>query len=87
MKIQTSETTMVETGVMVMKDGKGWGITHVDGHLTCYGWMPVIEAPIHNPKYCKKPTDVTYEESHYFKELETATLVPVVRKTEIFFQQ
>lgn len=87
MKIQTSETTMVETGVMVMKDGKGWGITYEDGHSTCYGWMPATEAPIHNPENCKKPTDVTYKGSHYTKELETATLVSVYRKTEIFIQQ
>ena len=77
---------MIETGVMVMKDGMGWGIVYVDGHSTCYGWMSASEAPIHNPEYCKKPTDVTYKGSHYTKELETATLVSVVRKTEIFIE-
>jgi hypothetical protein len=87
MKIKTSETTMEEIGVMVMKDGKGWGVVYEDGHSTCEGWIPATEAPIRNPEFCKKPTDVTYKGSHYTKELETATLVPVMRKTEIFILQ
>ena len=28
-----------EYGVMVMKDGKAWGIIHEDGHSTSYGWV------------------------------------------------
>jgi hypothetical protein len=87
MKTQISETTMVETGVMVMKNGYGWGVVYADGYSTSEWWMPATEAPIHNPEYCKKPTDVTYKGSHYTKELETATLVQVTRKTQIFLNQ
>lgn len=75
----------VETGVMVMKDGKAWGVEYADGQCTAYGWIAPEEAPIHDPNFCKKPTDVTYRDSPYIKELSTATLVPVVRKTTVEF--
>lgn len=69
-----------ETGVMIMKDGKAWGITHEDGHTTSYGWMDPQLAPIHDPKYCKKPTDAPCRTSQsYAKELEGAKVVPVRR--------
>jgi len=73
----------IESGVMVMKDGKGWGITYEDGHSTSYGWMDAEDAPIHNPKYCKKPTDVTWEGSYLVEELKTGELVAVERTTTI----
>lgn len=73
----------VERGVMIMKNGKGWGETYADGHSTSYGWMDVESAPIHDPKFCKKPTDVTWKESPYVKELVTAKLVAVERTTTV----
>ena len=72
-----------ERGVMVMKDGKAWGITYEDGRSTSYGWMEPEDAPIHNPKFCQKPTDVTCEDSHYTEELKTGRLVEVERVTEV----
>ena len=69
-----------ETGVMIMKDGKAWGITYEDGHTTSYGWMDPQLAPIHNPEYCKKPTDALCRTSQYYSnELEGARVVPVRR--------
>ena len=76
----------IETGVMVMKDGKAWGITYEDGHSTSYGWMAPEDAPIHDPRYCKKPEDVTYRESHYIAELRTGKLVHVERRTEVILK-
>lgn len=73
----------IERGVMVMKDGKAWGITYEDGHSTSYGWMAPEDAPIHDPRYCKKPTDVTWKDSYLTKELETGELVFVERRTEV----
>lgn len=72
-----------EVGVMLMKDGKAWGIIYQDGHSTCYGWMAPEEAPIHNPKYCKKPTDVTYSEDYNIPEIKKGRLVSVVRETVV----
>jgi len=72
-----------ETGVMVMKDGKAWGKTYEDGHSTYYGWMDAESAPIHNPKYCTKPTDLTYEGSHYTEELMKGVIVSVKRVTTV----
>ena len=72
-----------ETGVMIMKNGKAWGITYEDGYSTSYGWMDAESAPIHDPKYCKVPTDVTWQGSHYTEELETGKLVHVRRTTTV----
>lgn len=69
----------IERGVMVMKDGKAWGCTYEDGQITTFGWMDPEDAPIHNPRYCKKPTDVTYKTSPDIKELRTAKVVHVKR--------
>jgi len=73
----------IETGVMVMKNGKAWGITHEDGHSTSYGWMEPESAPISDPRYCNKPTDVTYRNSPYIQELSTAKIVKVERTTTV----
>ena len=73
----------VESGVMVMKDGKAWGVTYQDGHSTDYGWVEPEVAPIHDPDYCRKPTDVTYRTSPYRAELSTAKLVKVKRTTTV----
>jgi hypothetical protein len=73
----------IERGVMVMKDGKAWGKVHEDGHSTSYWWMVPESAQIHNPMFCKKPTDVTWTGSHYEKELSTGKLVTVERRTEV----
>jgi len=72
-----------EKGVMIMKDGKGWGITREDGHSTSHGWMDAEDAPIHDPEYCTKTTDVTYKGSYLTKELLTGELVAVERTTTI----
>ena len=75
-----------ETGVMVMKNGKGWGIIYEDGRSTSYGWMNPEDAPIHNPEYCTKTTDVTYDGSHHTEELLTGNLVSVERTTTVTIQ-
>jgi hypothetical protein len=72
-----------EAGVMVMKNGKAWGCVYEDGRSTSYGWMDPESAPIHDPQFCKKPTDVTYEGSRDTAELSTATLVKVLRMTTV----
>ena len=72
-----------ETGVMVMKDGLAWGIEYEDGYSTSFGWINPADAPIHNPKYCKRPEDVTYKNSPHFRELKTAKLVEVERTTSV----
>lgn len=76
------EDKKVEQGVMVMKDGKAWGTTYEDGRIACSGWMDAVDAPIHDPEFCTKITDVTYGcESPDKKELLTAKLVRVERTT------
>lgn len=66
-----------------MKNGRAWGRIYEDGQSTCFGWMDPECAPIHDPQFCLKPTDVTYPGSHYIKELSTAKLVMVERTTTV----
>ena len=73
----------IERGVMVMKDGKAWGCAYSDGHSTLYGWMNPEDAKIHNPEFCKKPSDVTYVTSPNIQELNTGSIVPVERTTTV----
>ena len=73
----------VEEGVMVMKDGEAWCVLVKGMNFTQYGWGNPAFAPIHNPRYCKKPSDVTYKGSPYTKELETGELVKVKRTTTV----
>ena len=69
-----------------MKNGKAWGTEYADGHSTSYGWIAPEDAPIHDPKYCTKVTDVTHKGSHYINELLTGTLVKVKRTTLVEIQ-
>jgi len=73
----------IETSVMVMKNGKAWGVAWKDGGSTAYGWISPEDAEIHDPKYLKKPEDVTYQNSLYINELRTAQIVQVQRRTEV----
>lgn len=75
----------IETGVMVVKNGKGWARIGGGGHGegTREGWVDIESAEVHDPKYCTKPTDVTYLGSSYFQELSTAKLVSVKRTTTV----
>ena len=75
----------VETGVMIMKDGKAWGKTYEDGRETCYGWMNPEDAPIYNPEHLKKPEDATWKGSHHVEQLKEGQLINVKRVTMIEF--
>ena len=75
--------TKSKTGIVVEKDGKFWGIQYKDGHSTAYGFGPIENSIIQDPRYCTKPTDVTYKDSPYLRELSEATLRHVV-KTVIY---
>jgi len=75
-----------ETGVMVMKGGKAWGVTYEDGRSTSYGWIDPERASIHDPKYCKRPTDVTYKGSYLVDELRSGKIVRVKRTTVVEFE-
>lgn len=74
----------IEKGVIILKNGKGWGVSYEDGHCTEHGWIDLDIAPIHDPKFCRKVTDVTYKNSHLIKELETGELVNVIRITKTY---
>lgn len=73
----------IEEGVMIMLDGKAWGVTYEDGHSTSYGWIAPEGAKIRDPKYCRCPADATYRGSYLMKELRKGKIVPVKRTTTV----
>jgi hypothetical protein len=73
----------VEEGVMIMKNGKAWGETYSDGQVTEYGWTEPENAPIRDPRFCIKTTDVVHMNSSSIPELQTGKLVKVRRTTTV----
>lgn len=72
------KSSKVIEGVMVVKDGKGWGLEYDSPRCSVYGWQRLVDAIIVDSKYCKKTTDMTGHPSAY--QLEGADLA-FVRKT------
>lgn len=73
-----------EKGVMLMKGEQlAWGIVYEDGRSTSYGWIPPENAPIHDPRFCKKLSDITYRGNHNMSEMKKGKLVHVVRTTKV----
>lgn len=52
-------------GVVVVKDGKFWGVQYEDGHSTSYDYGPFKNAKIGDARYAYKPTDFTYQGDTY----------------------
>lgn len=77
----------IETGVMVIKNGKAWGVVYSDGRSTVNGWISPINAQISDPLTCTRPTDKTYSGSSDEEELSTAEVVHVERITELFIKK
>ncbi len=71
-------------GVVIELNGKYWGIVYQDAHDgTAYDWGELAKATLQDPKYCKKPTDVTYGSSPDMKRLAPARLVPATKTVVI----
>ena len=74
---------ITETGVMIVKDGKGWGVVYDDGRSKTEGWVDMDKAEIHEPKYMIQPTDATYKGSHDEQELKLGKIIKVRRTITI----
>ena len=72
-----------ETGVMVIKNGKGWGTKYSDGQCTEYGWVDYADAIISDPRYISAPEDLTYDGSYLVEELKTGKMFMVERVTTV----
>ena len=73
----------IETGVMIVKGDKGWGVICSDGHSTTDGWVNLADATIYNPEFCTTPESATYQGSHYVEDLRSGKLVNVERITTV----
>jgi len=80
-----------EKGVMLIKNGMGWGKVYEEsieqdslyGYSISYGWMPLEDAPIYDPRYCTEPADVTYSGDHNLSEIKTGKIIPVVKTIHV----
>jgi hypothetical protein len=77
----------IESGVMVMKGGMAWGIKYSDGKSTETGWVAPEDAPIYDPRFCRRPSDATYQGSPDEEELRNGKLVHVERRTEVIIHE
>ena len=77
------EKKIVEEGVVAEFEGKYWGIQYEDGQSQSNDFGPIEKAHISNPKFCKRPEDMTYERDPDISRLANAKLVKV-RKTTVF---
>lgn len=75
----------IERGIMIMKDGKGWGVSYDDGYSISYGWVDPEDANIYDSRFCRKPLDATHNGSLEAKELITGTLVYVEKRITMDF--
>ena len=73
----------IETGMMIMKDGKAWGVAYEDGRSKEYGWVGPEEALIYDQRFCTWPSDVTYKGDHNLSEISSGKLVSVERITKV----
>lgn len=69
--------TKITDGVMVMKDGKAWGVEYEDHNATAYGWVHPLKAFIRNPEICTNQTDFDMRRGSYTNELKTGKLVKI----------
>lgn len=80
------EHVEVIEGVVAELNGKYWGFQHGDRQYTVNDFGDFMHAEISNPKYCKKPTDKTWNPNNSdrynpdYDKLLKAKLVKV-RKT------
>lgn len=74
----------LETGVMVFKGIKAWGIEYSDGQCTSFGWVSPDEAVIFDPRFCKSPLDAARRDCPHEEEaLRDGILTHVTRRTEV----
>lgn len=69
-----------ELCVVAEYNGKFWGVQYEDGHSTECGFGPIEKARASDPRYCAKPTDMTWTPTdgrwnHEFDQLKKARLV------------
>lgn len=72
---------LIEEGVVAEYEGGYWGLQYEDGYSSEYGFGSIFKATISDPKYCKKPTDMTYRGSRHLEKLEKASLRTVAKTT------
>jgi hypothetical protein len=79
-------------GVVAEYNGKYWGTQYSDGHCTGKDFGDLEKAEISDPRYCKKPTDKTYDPENTngcnpeYDKLSKAKLVKVKKTITTDFE-
>jgi hypothetical protein len=73
------EVVEVTEGVMAELNGKYYHDYKYDAQSSIRGFGTIEKAELAEPKFCKKATDMTYQNSYVFDALSKAKLVPVKR--------
>lgn len=76
-----TQVVLVHKGVVAEFEGKYWGVQYEDGRSTAFGYGPIQNAVMGDPLYLHRPTDMTYEGSHYTAELSKARLLLLTKTT------
>jgi hypothetical protein len=71
---------VIKTGVILMKDGKAWLGADTRYESAEDGWGDATLAEPSDPKFCKKPYDLSSPPGHLIDEMNKGKLVSV-RKT------
>jgi len=75
--------TSIEHGLMLIKDGKAWGIIYGDPYGVVEGFTNPIDGYLYNSERVTKISDITNEHDRNLPEMYTGRLRPVKRITKV----
>ena len=82
----------VKEGVVAKYNGLYWGVQYSDSRSETKDFGPIENAIISDPKYCTKPTDMTWDPKNTggynseYNKLEKAELVKIKKTIVIVFE-
>jgi len=69
-------------GLMIVKDGMGWGVIYEDGRETNHGWLPMVAAPVHELSEYDRLREMIGPDAQH-RELRRASIVHVRKYVEV----
>lgn len=72
----------IKTGVMLVLNGKAWGVNYSDGRETSYGWMEPSIKTLYDPRFYAT-ADRIAGGSHYLNEARKGVVVKATITTTV----
>lgn len=69
----------VQTGLILMKDGKAWLGADTRYEDAADGWGDPTKAELHDPEFCNRPYDISSPPGHLVEEMNKGKFVSVTR--------